>query len=319
MNTPDFHAEVRLVEVSSDYAGQRIDNYLLRLLKGAPKSLIYRLLRTGQVRVNSARARPDRRLQAGDTIRIPPLRVSAPRAVQPPPRLLERLEKSVLLEDREVLVLDKPAGLAVHKGSGLEFGLIEAVRALRPELAYLELVHRLDRETSGCLVLAKTPQALRTLHGALRLGAVDKGYLALVRGDWQRGTLEVSAPLDKILRGGERLMAVVDQGRPARTRFKPVSLLRRASLLEVTLATGRTHQIRVHAAHLDHPLAGDDKYGDPEFNREMSRYGLRRLFLHAHRVTLPLGGREVSVSAPLDEDLKSVLEQLENRHERAFR
>jgi len=303
----------RLLEVGADHAGQRIDNYLLRLLKGVPKSLVYRLLRKGEVRVNSGRIRPDYRLQHGDRVRLPPLRLPAPdEPVPPPPALLARLKEAVLWEDQELLVLNKPAGIAVHKGSGLDFGVIELARALWPHLTSLELAHRLDRETSGCLVLAKTPAALRAVHAALRAGAVDKRYLALVCGRWQYGAYEVAAPLRKVVRGGERLMEVAEPGKPARTRFQPVSIWPQASLLEVTLATGRTHQIRVHAAWCGHPVAGDDKYGDAACNQSLRDYGLRRLFLHAHSIAIALGGRELMLSAPLDEDLRRVVEQLES-------
>ncbi len=313
MNTPQSPPRARLLEVAADHAGQRIDNYLLRLLKGAPKSLIYRLLRKGEVRVNSGRIGPDYRLQSGDRVRLPPLRLPSPDEPPPPPSaLLARLKEAVIWEDQDLLVLNKPAGIAVHKGSGLDFGIIELARALWPHLTFLELAHRLDRETTGCLVLAKTPTALRAMHDALRAGVVDKRYLALVCGQWQYGTHEVAAPLRKVLRGGERLMEVAEQGKPARTRFKPVSLWPRASLLEVALATGRTHQIRVHAAWCGHPVAGDDKYGDAACNQSLRGYGLRRLFLHAHSIAIVLGGREIMLSAPLGEDLRGVVEQLES-------
>jgi 23S rRNA pseudouridine955/2504/2580 synthase len=314
MNTTDSSAGARLIEVAANHAGQRIDNFLLRTLKGVPKSLIYRLLRQGAVRVNRARIRPDYRVQTGDQLRIPPLRLPATgEQVPPPPALLARLRDAVLWEDRDLLVLDKPAGIAVHKGSGLAFGVIELVRTLRPELSFLELAHRLDRETSGCLVLAKTPAALRAIHDALRAGQLDKRYLALVRGRWEQGIREVAAPLRKVLRSGEHLMEVAEEGKPAITRFKPVSLFRQASLLEVQLNTGRTHQIRVHAAYCNHPVAGDDKYGAAGFNREMQQYGLRRLFLHAHSLVIVLGGREIAVSAPLDEELRRVLGHVETQ------
>ncbi len=303
---------VRLLEVTAAQSGQRIDNFLLRTLKGAPRSLVYRLMRKGQVRVNSGRIRPDYRLQAGDHVRLPPLRLSQPDTPAPPPAfLLERLKDSILWEDHDLLVLNKPAGLAVHKGSGLEYGLIELLRAQRPELSFLELAHRLDRETSGCLALAKNPPALRAIHDALRTGAIDKRYLVLVAGRWRHGVKDIAAPLRKIRRGGEHLMEV-GEGKSARTRFQPLSLFRQASLLQALLLTGRTHQIRVHAAYCQHPVAGDEKYGDAGFNRGMQAYGLRRLFLHAHRITIALGGREISVSAPLDQTLKNVLERLED-------
>ncbi len=307
-------AGVRHLEITPASAGQRLDNVLLRELKGAPKSLIYRLVRTGQVRVNGGRVQPDRRLQTGDRVRIPPVRLGEQedRPVQPSPGWAERLREAVLYEDRELLVLNKPSGLAVHKGSGLEYGVIEALRALRPDEPFLELAHRLDRETSGCLALARTPGALRQIQQAFRAGQVEKRYLALVRGQWNHGPREVNQPLRRnVLRGGERMVQVLDDGKPALTRFRPVSLHQPASLLEAQIASGRTHQIRVHAAHVGHPLAGDEKYGDAAFNRWMTEQcGLRRLFLHAHSLNLPLGGRDIAVSAPLDAELKAVLERL---------
>jgi len=318
MNTlqimPAVPAGVRHLEITPEYVDQRLDNFLLRELKGAPKSLIYRIVRTGQVRLNGGRAQPGQRLQAGDVVRIPPVRLGEreERPFQPPPGLAERLQEAVLYEDREILVLNKPSGLAVHKGSGLEYGVIEALRALRPKEPFLELAHRLDRETSGCLALARTPVALRQIQEAFRAGQVEKRYLALVRGHWNHGPREVNQPLRRnVLRGGERMVEVLEDGKPALTRFRPVSLHQPASLLEARIATGRTHQIRVHAVHVGHPLAGDDKYGDAAFNRLMAeQYGLRRLFLHAHSLNLPLGGREIAVSAPLDAELKAVLDQL---------
>lgn len=305
---------VRYLAITAAHAGQRLDNFLLRELKGAPKSLIYRIMRTGEVRLNGGRVQPERRLQTGDVLRIPPVRLGECDAqpVRVSPGLAERLQDAVLYEDRNILVLDKPAGLAVHKGSGLDYGLIEALRTLRPSEPFLELAHRLDRETSGCLALAKTPVALRQIQNAFRADQVEKRYLALVRGYWNHGPREVNQPLRRnVLRGGERMVEVLDDGKPARTQFRPVSLHKPASLLEACIATGRTHQIRVHAAHVEHPLAGDNKYGDPEFNRRMAaHYDLRRLFLHAHSLNLPLGGRDIAVSAPLNSELKAVLERL---------
>jgi 23S rRNA pseudouridine955/2504/2580 synthase len=305
---------VRHLEISPEYTGQRLDNFLLRELKGAPKSLIYRILRTGEVRLNGGRVQPRQRLQTGDMLRIPPVRLaeSDNRPFRPPPELAERLREAVLYEDRDLLVLDKPAGLAVHKGSGVDYGIIEILRALRPEEPFLELAHRLDRETSGCLALARTPTALRKIQEAFREGRVEKRYLALVQGRWNLGSHEVNQPLRRnVLRGGERMVEALDDGRPALTRFRPVSLHAPASLLEVRIATGRTHQIRVHAAHIGYPLAGDNKYGDATFNRIMAEgYGLHRLFLHAHSLNLPLGGREIAVSAPLDAEQKAVLDLL---------
>jgi 23S rRNA pseudouridine955/2504/2580 synthase len=304
---------VRIIEVYSENTGQRIDNFLLRLLKGVPKSVIYRILRKGEVRVNRSRIHPDYRLQTGDKVRIPPIRMadsSAP--VVPPQTVLNQLEKAILYEDQDLLIINKPPGLAVHKGSGLSFGIIDAFRLLRPTAPSLQLAHRLDRDTSGCLVLAKNLLTLRAIHKALQQGTLEKCYLALVKGHWQHGALRFSMPLRKSLRGQERVVKTAKDGKPAETHFQPVSLFRQASLLKIVLTTGRTHQIRVHASHLEHPLAGDNKYGEVLFNQTMLRYGLNRLFLHAHSLDLPLGHRLISVSAPLNQDLKRVIEQLES-------
>lgn len=302
---------VRTVQVAAEQAGQRIDNFLLRQLKGLPKSRVYRILRRGEVRVNGSRVRPDYRLRSGDTLRIPPLRLEHSEPLRPPDRVMARLRDAILYEDADIIALNKPSGLAVHRGSGLGYGLIEALRMLRPEQAFLELVHRLDRDTSGCLLLAKTPEGLRAAHEALRSGTADKRYLTLVRGHWNRGSELVRLPLSRnLLRGGERLVGVDQAGRPALTRFVPVTIGADASLLEAVIGTGRTHQIRVHAAALEHPVAGDDKYGDDAFNRAMKARGLKRLFLHAHSLGLPLCGRDIDISAPLDDDLQQVLEQL---------
>ncbi|RMD80576.1 MAG: RluA family pseudouridine synthase [Gammaproteobacteria bacterium] len=311
---------MRRERVDPARAGQRIDNYLLGRLKGVPRSRVYRLLRRGEVRVNGRRAAPSYRLQAGDELRLPPVRTAEGGPVPPPaPRLLERLAAAVLYEDREVLVVNKPAGVPVHGGSGLAHGVIDALRLLRPGEA-LELAHRLDRDTSGCLVVARRRSALRALHRALREGEVDKTYLALVRGGWGRAE-EVRAPLLKnVLRSGERVVRVDRAGKEARTLFRP---LRRyplgpwgATLVEARPLTGRTHQIRVHARHAGHPIAGDPRYGDPAFDRALAPLGLRRLFLHAARVafTLP-SGRRVAVEAPLEGRLQAVLQALHGKRE----
>lgn len=306
--------KVRQVSVTDEDAGQRIDNFLARHLKGVPRSHIYRILRRGEVRVNSGRIKAHYKVCAGDTVRIPPLRV-AEAAIVPPAAARTNWDKRILFENSRCLVLDKPAGVAVHGGSGLSFGVIEALRASRPRAPYLELAHRLDRETSGCLVIAKRRSFLRLFHEQLRAGTVVKQYLALLAGQWKEGLRRVDAPLKKNqLQGGER-MVVVDAaaGKPAQTLFRPVSFYPSAMLAEVDLLTGRTHQIRVHAAEIGHPLAGDDKYGDPAFNRELRKLGLRRLFLHAHRLEFSdsAEGGTVSVSAPLEAGLKAVLDRLE--------
>ncbi len=307
---------VRQVCISSAQGGQRIDNFLSTELKGVPRSHIYRILRDGQVRVNRGRIRPDYRLQPGDTVRIPPLRQGpAPLARCPPDEALVQVRDAVLFEDDAVLVLNKPPGLAVHGGTSVRYGVIELLRALRPAAEYLELAHRLDRDTSGCLLLAKRRDILAGLHVQLRQGDMDKRYLTLVGGRWPwQGEREVRAALRRnVLRGGERMAGVGENGKPASTRFRALERFRDATLLEARPATGRTHQIRVHAAHAGHPVAGDGKYGSAELNRHMARKGLKRLFLHAHSLTLrrPDTGRELQVSAPLAADLRGLLDRLE--------
>jgi 23S rRNA pseudouridine955/2504/2580 synthase len=306
-------SRVRQVSVSAEEAGQRIDNFLSRHLKGVPRSHIYRILRRGEVRVNRGRIRPQYKLRTGDTVRIPPVRLEPARKRVLSPERLPAIAGYILFENDRLLVLDKPAGIAVHGGSGLSFGVIEALRALHPEVPYLELVHRLDRQTSGCLMVAKRRSALRDLHSQLREGRVTKHYLALLRGGLE-STQRVDAPLRKNqLQGGERIVRVQADGKPAATVFRPLSRHGDATLVEAVLETGRTHQIRVHAAHIGHPLAGDDKYGDAEFNRIMKAHGLHRMFLHAHMLefTDPSSGESINVSAPLDDELKGVLDSLE--------
>jgi 23S rRNA pseudouridine955/2504/2580 synthase len=304
--------KVRQVKVSADEAGQRIDNFLARYLKGVPKSHIYRILRRGEVRVNSGRIRAQYKVCAGDTVRIPPVRVAPPRSGQKPPGF--SLEQHILYENQRCLVINKPSGIAVHGGSGVSHGVIEALRAERPQAPYIELAHRLDRETSGCLVLAKRRSFLRAFHEQLRHGQVVKHYLALVAGTWQGGKQTVDVPLRKNqLRGGERMVTVDAEGKQAISVFSPVSCYEDATLVEVVLKTGRTHQIRVHGTHIGHPLAGDEKYGDPVFNRQLRALGLRRMLLHAHLLefTDPFNDEVITVSSPLGDDVKAVLAQLE--------
>jgi 23S rRNA pseudouridine955/2504/2580 synthase len=308
-------AAVRHVKVSDGDAGQRVDNLLLRELKTVPRSRVYRLLRKGEVRVNGKRARPEYRVAAGDDVRIPPVQ-EAPRAgpKRVPDSLIERVRASIVHEDAEVLVINKPAGLAVHGGSGLDFGVIEALRADRPRET-LELAHRLDRETSGCLLVARKRSSLRELHRLLREGLVDKHYLALVAGQWQLGRKRIDVPLaTRQLRGGERVVKAQAGGKASATRFAPIQFFgKQATLMDVAIETGRTHQIRVHAAYAGHPVAGDEKYGDATFNEAMRRRGLRRMFLHAQTISFTWGDsrREFTASAPLDDELRSVLDQLE--------
>ncbi len=305
---------VRSVQIDEQAAGQRIDNFLLRELKGVPRSWVYRTLRKGEVRVNSGRIGPEYRLRPGDTVRIPPLRQGEERVpAAPAAGLLQRLEDAILHEDEDLIVLDKPAGLAVHGGSGLSHGAIEALRAARGPHATLELVHRLDRDTSGCLLVAKKRSALRALHGLLRENGVEKRYLALLCGRWPRGTRMVDAPLRKsVLRGGERLVRAGGEGKAALTEFRWREDFAAATLVEAVLHSGRTHQIRVHAAHAGHPVAGDAKYGDPQCNRALREQGLKRLFLHAHALCFPRpsGTGEIRVTAPLDPDLEGLLSRL---------
>jgi 23S rRNA pseudouridine955/2504/2580 synthase len=305
---------VRYVDVAADDAGQRLDNYLLRHLKNVPRSRVYRLLRKGEVRVNGKRAKPEYRVTAGDRVRIPPVRIDAgPRPGRVPERLIETVRGAIVHEDADLLVVNKPAGLAVHGGSGLDFGVIEVLRAARPGEP-LELAHRLDRETSGCLLVAKRRSSLRELHRLMREGLVEKHYLALLAGQWQLGRKRIDVPLaTRQLQGGERVVKARADGKASATRFEPVQFFgKRATLMDVAIETGRTHQIRVHAAYAGHPVAGDDKYGEREFNEVMRKLGLDRMFLHAQTVSFEWGdsGREFTASVPLDDTLKAVLDRL---------
>ncbi|HOX89819.1 MAG TPA: RluA family pseudouridine synthase [Burkholderiaceae bacterium] len=309
---PDRVAHVR---VGPDSAGQRLDNFLLRLAKGVPKSHIYRVVRSGEVRVNRLRVGVDHRLEEGDEVRVPPMRV-AERPSSPPPAVA--LIPPVLFEDEHLMVVDKPAGLAAHGGSGVSHGLIERVRAGRPAQSFLELAHRLDRETSGALILAKTRRALVALHAAMREGRVDKRYFTLVAGAWPHERQHVRLALHKFVnKAGERRVSVdQEQGAPSHTIFNLLERLGGLSLLEAELKTGRTHQIRVHLAHLGYPIVGDDKYGDFELNRRAARgeLGARlgRMFLHAHRLALahPVNGSPLVVEAPLPADCDDFLRGL---------
>ena len=303
-------ARVQYLEVDADHAGQRLDNYLFANCKGVPKSHLYRLVRQGQIRINHGRRRVDYRLQVGDVVRIPPLRMAgrATTAAEP-----IRLEDRIVYEDDDLLVVDKPSGLAVHGGSGVKLGLIEALRARPSRPHFLELVHRLDRDTSGCLMVAKRRATLLALHADLRAGRVEKRYIALVRDHWVGRSHQVKASLQKFrLRSGERMVEVSGGGKEAQTRFVPKRQFAESTLCEIQLLTGRTHQVRVHAAYAGHPVAGDPKYGDRDFNRKMREHGLRRLFLHAQglRFKHPRSGERINVSAPLPPELNDLLERL---------
>lgn len=296
--------------------GQRLDNFLARILKGVPRSMVYRILRRGEVRVNKGRVSPSYKLKEGDVIRIPPVRVSEGPVTIPSSNLhlVQDLNERILFEDENIIVVDKPAGLAAHGGSGIEYGLIEALRALKPELPYLELAHRLDRETSGCLIVAKRRSALRNLHEQFRQRVVKKRYLTLVPGKWDRKVKLVEAPLKRNeLRSGERMVEVnFRDGQPSSTGFDIVEELSDATLVAAMPHTGRTHQIRVHCAYLRHPVGNDDKYGDKEFNAYLHSIGLKRMFLHAFRITFlnPKDGRIMKIEAKLPKELETAVDVL---------
>ena len=295
-------ARATILEVGEESAAQRIDNFLLRRLKGVPKSHVYRVLRSGEVRVNSGRIKPDYRLRLGDKVRVPPVRISA--SVSRPaakPRSFP-----IAFEDPALLVIDKPSGVAVHGGSGVSFGVIESLRAARPEAKMLELAHRLDRDTSGLLMLAKKRSALVELHRMLRDGEVEKVYVAVVKGAPPKKAFEIRESLHKhVTASGERRVSVNEDGQPAVTRVQLVEKSRDFSIVRLRLMTGKTHQIRVHLAHAGHPVLGDDKYGDFELNRALARQGVKRLFLHAQRLAFrhPLDGKPIALESPLPDDM----------------
>ena len=300
-------------QIGEDAGGQRIDNYLVKLLKGVPKSHVYRILRSGEVRVNGGRAKPDYRVASGDELRIPPVRV-AERPARAVPPISEELERAVLFEDEHLIAINKPSGLAVHGGSGVSFGVIEQLRSQRPNARYFELVHRLDRDTSGVLLVAKKRSALTAMHAELRDGQFKKYYLALVKGVWRNKKQAVHLNLHKyLLASGERRVAVHVDGQESHTVFELKQAWRDFSLLRAELKTGRTHQIRVHLAHLGFPIAGDDKYGNFELNKELARNGLKRMFLHAASIGLkhPASGAKLVIEAPLPADLQKFVDKLD--------
>ena len=293
----------RWLEVGEEGESQRIDNFLLRELKGVPKSHVYRVLRSGEVRVNSGRVKPDYRLRAGDRVRLPPIRVSDRKPAAKP------LEFPVVREDAQILVIDKPSGVAVHGGSGVSFGVIESLRAARPQAKFLELAHRLDRDTSGLLILCKKRSALVELHRMLREGEVEKVYLAVVKGAFAKKTAELRESLHKyVTESGERRVSVREEGMRAVTKVRRLKAAGEFSLLEVQLLTGRTHQIRVHLAHAGHPVVGDDKYGDFALNRRLKQ----RLMLHAGRLAFkhPLTGEQVRLESPLPPAMRAFVDDL---------
>lgn len=303
---------VRFLTVDERGDGQRLDNYILRECPGVPKTRLYRAMRKGEIRVNKGRAKPDQRLLLGDSVRLPPL--SAPPAREPgaaPPGWQERLAASVVFEDDQLLAINKPSGIAVHGGSGLQFGLIETLRTMRPDARFLELVHRLDRETSGLVLVAKKPAALRALHEQLRAqGKIDKRYLALAEGSWPRHLRLVEAPLQRFERkSGERMVKVAKDGKPSTTEFRIRENFADVTLVEARPLTGRTHQIRVHALHAGHTLLGDGKYQTPSSEAYARKLQLKRLFLHAESLSFTLNEQRYELKAPLDEELAGVLKR----------
>jgi len=306
---------VSLIDISEDQAGQRIDNFLVKHLKGVPRSHIYRLLRSGQVRVNSGRKKPHYKLQTGDALRIPPVHISENKDGHIPESVQLTLKNAVIFENDDIIAINKPSGIAVHKGSGLQFGVIEAFRQIRPEQS-LELVHRIDRETSGCLLLAKNRRVLAALHELLRherISHIEKTYLALLHGQWPHGKKTVDIGISKIKRGGEHIMQIDKSGDRAVSHFEPIEIFQDCSLMKVTIETGRTHQIRVHAHYCDHPIIGDAKYGNKQANQTFRQLGFKRLFLHAQKLYLPLD-TDISIEAPLSDDIEKLLKYLRNSH-----
>jgi len=307
---------VSQVTISEAQAGQRIDNFLLKHLKGVPKSHIYRLLRSGQVRVNSGRKKAHYKLLAGDTLRIPPVRINEDQNFQVPESVLKMLKDSIVFENDDIIAINKPSGIAVHKGSGLRFGIIEAFRQIDSEQT-LELVHRLDRETSGCLLLAKNRKILTELHELLRHEKtvhIEKTYIALLAGHWAGEKQTIDIGISKIKRGGEHIMQADKSGDRAISHFEPLQIIDAdknhvCSLMKITIETGRTHQIRVHAEHSGFPIIGDSKYGDKATNKHFRELGLKRLFLHAKQLYLPLAD-PITISAELSEDLETLLTKL---------
>jgi len=299
-------ARATTLKVGEESAAQRIDNFLLRHLKGVPKSHVYRVLRSGEVRVNSGRVKPEYRLQPGDRVRVPPIRVSQQQRPKAKPA-----EFPVVHEDDALLVVDKPSGVAVHGGSGVSFGVIESLRASRPQAKLLELAHRLDRDTSGLLIVAKKRSALVELHRMLREGEIEKVYLAMAKGHWEGGARELRESLHKYVDAkGERRVAVHENGMESITRVRVVRKSDDFSFLEARLLTGRTHQIRVHLSHAGHPVLGDDKYGDFDLNHRLEKAGVRRLFLHASRLAFahPLTKEKLELRSALPADMKAFID-----------
>jgi len=307
---------VQFIEITASNAGQRLDNFLISLEKSVPKSRIYRALRKGEVRVNKGRKKQTYKLQLGDSVRVPPLHVTK-KTIQNTVSdfLRQQLDDAVLLEDDDLLILNKPSGIAVHAGSGIQQGIIEALRITRAELPFLELVHRLDRDTSGCLLLAKSRPALLNLQQQMIEHNINKRYLTLLKGGWGENEKRIIAPLQKnTVSSGERMVRVDDEGKYAETLFIPLQQFPNAQLTEVVLFTGRTHQIRVHSKHIGHPLAGDDKYGHREFNKQMKKAGLKRLFLHAWKLGIahPTTQQPLLIEAPIPQQLQTFIDKMDS-------
>jgi len=308
--------QVQQISTEPEYAGQRIDNFLFSLLKGVPKTHIYRIIRKGEVRVNKRRIKPPYKLEAGDIIRIPPIRIADAKNI---PEILDKqlaeLQRCIIFEDKDLIILNKPSGLAVHGGSGINYGVIEGLRKLYSQEKRLELVHRLDRDTSGCLLVAKKPSVLKILHEMLRNNQIEKTYLALLKGKLQnKNRIVVDNPLRKyVTKSGERRVSISDleSGKEAKTLIYPQAIFSNTSLVEIKLITGRTHQIRVHCQFLAHPIVGDDKYGDENFNSEMKKAGVSRLFLHAKSLKFkhPVSGELLNPTASLDSQLQQFLDR----------
>ncbi len=301
--------------VTEHESGQRIDNFLLKHFRKVPRSVVYRVLRKGEVRINKKRVKPDRKLVVNDEIRIPPVSMEVPANPRVAPQiLLDEIETAILLEDEQLIVLNKPAGLAVHGGSGVKYGLIESFRQLRPNLPFVELVHRLDRDTSGLIVLAKSRQALNALHSLLRDGGMEKHYQALVAGKWRGGTRHLVTNLGRSSGSRQKIQVAEETGKAAESIFRPLFITSECSLLDVQILTGRMHQIRVQLAHLGYPVLGDDRYGDFSLNRVYRKMGLKRLFLHAASLdfTLAMNGQKYQLQAPLADDLQPILQQVKH-------
>lgn len=312
----DDKPKVQFIEIDDDFAGQRIDNFLRARLKNVPKSMVYRILRKGEVRVNKKRIKPEYKLQEGDLVRVPPVRVPEPDQEALPSIKLDKvaeLESCIIYEDEHMLILNKPSGTAVHGGSGLKFGAIEGLRALRPDAKYLELVHRIDRDTSGILLIAKKRSALRRLQEQFRNKTVQKYYFALVMGEWKSSCKAVNAPLLK--NEVNSIVRVNPQGKPSETRFKVLERFSQATLIQASPITGRTHQIRVHTQYTGHPIAWDDRYGDRRFDAHTGKVGLNRLFLHAANIRFTHPGTEelMTIEAPMGDQLESVIKKLRNQ------